>query len=168
MLRSQQTFPQNQLTDDSSRVVPLTTTVNLKPNDPRRLAALCGPLDQNLLHLERRLGVRISNRGHAFRIAGPEQRVHTASALLAQLYVETQGRDALEADTVHLFLQESGVAELLAREAIDANESAQVDDMMVVKTRKKTVKARGANQKSYVSAIRKHDLNYGVGLVITG
>ena len=168
MLRSQQTFPQNQLTDDSSRVVPLTTTVNLKPNDPRRLAALCGPLDQNLSHLERRLGVRISNRGHAFRIAGPEQRVHTASALLAQLYVETQGRDALEADTVHLFLQESGVAELLAREAIDANESAQVDDMMVVKTRKKTVKARGANQKSYVSAIRKHDLNFGVGPAGTG
>ena len=157
------------MTDDSSRVVPLTTTVNLQPDDPRRLAALCGPLDQNLKLLEQRLGVRISYRGHAFRIAGPAQRVHAAGAVLSQLYVETREQETLAVESVHLLLQESGVIDLLAREGGDGQAGSDSEDSpTVVRTRKKTVKARGANQKSYVAAIREHDLNFGVGPAGTG
>ena len=162
--------PPKHLTDDSSRVVPLTTTVNLEPDDPRRLAALCGPLDQNVKLLEQRLGVRITYRGHTFRIAGPAQRVHAAGAVLSGLYVETREQETLGIDTVHLFLQESGVAELLARKGGDADggQALTADGPTVIKTRKKTVKARGANQKGYVAAIQAHDLNFGVGPAGTG
>ena len=139
-----------------------TTTVTLEPDDSRRLAALCGPFDQNLKHLERRLGIRIKNRGNAFWLSGPERRVQAGGALLSRLYVETGDRDGLDADTVHLFLQESGVEEMLA-----TSDAASTEDVIVV-TRKKTVKPRGANQRRYVEAIRVNDLNFGVGPAGTG
>ncbi|MXY57851.1 MAG: PhoH family protein [Gammaproteobacteria bacterium] len=139
-----------------------TTTVTLEPDDSRRLAALCGPFDQNLKHLEHRLGIRIKNRGNAFWLSGPERRVQAGGAIVSRLYVETGDREALDADTVHLFLQEAGVEEMLA-----ADELAPPADVIVT-TRKKTIKPRGANQRRYVDAIRGNDLNFGVGPAGTG
>ena len=149
------------LADDSSRVVALTTNVNLEPADSRRLAALCGPFDQNLKQLERRLGIRIKNRGNVFRISGPKQPVQAGGALLSQLYVETRERDSLDASTVHLFLQEAGVDDLLV------GREAEGDDL-VVRTRKKPIKPRGANQRRYVELMRANDVNFGVGPAGTG
>ena len=140
-----------------------TTDVNLEPNDSRRLAALCGPFDQNLKHLERRLGIRIHNRGNAFRLTGPPPRVRAGGALLSRLYVETGEQEALDGNTVHLFLQESGVEELLAAPANGDGDSA-----LVVRTRKGSIKPRGRNQRRYVKAIRSSDLNFGVGPAGTG
>ena len=89
--------------------------------------------------------------------------------MLSQLYVETREQETLAVETVHLLLQESGVIELLAREgAGDEAGTTPGDSPTIVKTRKKTVKARGANQKNYVAAIRQHDLNFGVGPAGTG
>ena len=154
----------NNLTDDSSRVVAFTTTVTLEPRDSRRLAALCGPLDQNLRQLEQRLGIRVQGRGGVFRLSGPAQRVQAGGALLSRLYAETAERDALDAGTVHLFLQESGVEELLAPGADDDKQPEQ----LVVTTRRRAVKPRGANQRRYVRAIRANDLNFGLGPAGTG
>ena len=152
------------LTDDLSRVVALATTVTLEPRDSRRLAALCGPLDQNLRQLEQRLGIRIQCRGGAFRLSGPAQRLQAGEALLPRLYAETADRESLDADTVHLFLQESGIDELLAANSGDA----AVPDDVVLTTRRKAIKPRGANQRGYVQAIRGNDLSFGVGPAGTG
>ena len=151
------------LTDDSSRVVAFTTTVTLEPRDSRRLAALCGPLDQNLRQLEQRLGIRVQGRGGVFRLSGPAQRVQAGGALLSRLYAETAEREALDASAVHLSLQEAGVEELLA-----ANGAEAPQDETVVATRRKTIKPRGGNQRRYVRAMRANDLNFGVGPAGTG
>ncbi|MYD98252.1 MAG: PhoH family protein [Gammaproteobacteria bacterium] len=156
------------MTDDSSRVVALTTNVNLEPDDSRRLAALCGPFDQNLKHLEHRLGIRIRNRGNAFWLSGPEGRVQAGGALLSRLYVETRDRDVLDEATVHLFLQESGVEELLAMTPETEETKGATGEGVIVATRRKTIKPRGANQRRYVEAIRANDLNFGVGPAGTG
>ena len=147
------------MSEDSSRVVALTASVHLEPNDTRRLAALCGPLDQNLKQLERRLGIRITNRGNVFQVSGPETRVQAAHALLSRLYVETENADAIAPDTVHLYLQESGIEELLSG-------SGEAD--VVIRTRRKTIKLRGRNQVGYVDAIRTSDICFGVGPAGTG
>ena len=149
-----------------------TTDVNLEPNDSRRLAALCGPFDENIKALESRLGVRIRNRGNAFRVSGPKRRVQIGCALLAQLYGETRERETLDADTVHLFLQESGIEELLAAHLQNGAENASPEtdqsNEALIRTRKKTIKPRGGNQRRYVAAIRTNDLNFGVGPAGTG
>ncbi len=148
------------------RVVPLTRKVILEPSDPRRLAALSGPVDQNLKHLEARLAVQIRNRGNEFHVSGAEQRVEAAAALLHQLYRETLEREEIETDFVHLYLQEAGVEELLETPRAAAAE----DDTgsVVIRTHKKTIKPRGGNQQAYCRAIRSMDVNFGIGPAGTG
>ena len=149
------------MSDDPSPVVALTTHVNLEPNDTRRLAALCGPFDQNLKQLEHRLGIRIKNRGNQFQISGPRMRVRAASALLSELYLETRSADVIAPDTVHLHLQESGVEELLA-------DGDTIAASPLIRTRRNSIKPRGGNQQDYVEAIRSGDVNFGVGPAGTG
>ena len=150
---------------ETPNVVPLSRTINVEPNDPHRLAALCGPFDENLKHLEKRLGVVIKNRGNRFQINGAERRVKAAGALLSQLYEETREHEVIEADMVHLFLQDAGVDALLA-EAV-AEEGRETTEV-VVRTSRKTIKPRGGNQTSYVRAIQAHDVNFGIGPAGTG
>ena len=142
----------------------LTTNLELEPNDSKRLAALTGPLDQNLKHVEKRLGVHVRNRGNLFQISGPEQKVKVAGALLAQLYRETLKLETIDPETVHLYLQESGADEILANnsaEILQTNES-------VIRTRKKVITPRGANQIKYTALIEKSDVNFGIGPAGTG
>ena len=146
------------------RVVAITTNLTLEPNDSKRLAALCGAFNENLSHLEKRLGVHIRNRGNQFQISGPEQGIKAARALLSQLYRETLTNATIEPDAVHLFLQEAGIDELLAREA----QSEPVIDSSVIKTGRKTVKPRGVNQATYTRMIRGHDISFGIGPAGTG
>ncbi|MCZ6710566.1 MAG: PhoH family protein [Gammaproteobacteria bacterium] len=159
------------MSEDHSRVVALTSNVNLEPNDPQRLAALCGPLDQNLKHLEQRLGVHIRNRGNVFQVSGPEQRVKAARALLSQLYRETNEGGGIDPDMVHLFLQESGVDQLLARQdsAFEPGSQESGDASSgVIRTGRKSVKPRGGNQTRYTQRIRDHDVTFGIGPAGTG
>ena len=160
-------------TDLASPSAASTANVNLEPNDPRRLATLCGPFDQNLKQLERRLGIRIRNRGNAFRLCGPKPHVQAGSALLAALYGETSERDTLDGDAVHLFLQEAlqevGVDDMGEGLAGGNGQEDRTDATTpIVRTRKKPIKPRGANQRRYVAAIRASDLSFGVGPAGTG
>jgi len=148
------------LTDQPNRVVALTSSVTLEPNDSRRLASLCGPFDQNLKFIEQRLGIRIRNRGNEFQLSGPAQRVEAGEALLKVLYDESIDGEPLESEAIHIYLQDSGVEALM--------HGAAGDDGLLIHTRRKTIKPRGANQLTYVRAIRLHDANFGIGPAGTG
>ena len=131
---------------------------------------LAGPFDSNIKQLEKRLSVEIRNRGNLFSVrpAGTQvanvdyaPRLRAASALLSQLYVETATRDEIDGETVHLYLQESGVDALVSA-------TAPPVDGDLIATRKKTIKPRGDNQARYVSRVREHDISFGVGPAGTG
>jgi phosphate starvation-inducible PhoH-like protein len=149
------------LTDQPHRVVALTSSVTLEPNDSRRLASLCGPFDQNLKFIERRMGIRIRNRGNEFQLSGPAQRVEAGEALIRTLYKDVEDGVPLESESIHLYLQESGADGLLAAPGGD-------DDVLLIQARRKSIKPRGANQISYVRAIQSHDVNFGIGPAGTG
>jgi phosphate starvation-inducible PhoH-like protein len=173
---------------EDARVVPFTRLIALEPSDAGRLASLIGPVDQNLKHLERRLGVYIRSRGNEFQISGPQGRVQAAEALLHQLYRETADRESIEPDFVHLFLQEAGLDALMAEQDkpqgptvvmdVDAQKAettgkgekgaAQNVDQLVIRTPKKSIKPRGGNQLKYCNAVRRHDINFGIGPAGTG
>jgi len=133
--------------------------ITLEPNDSLLLASLCGPYDAHLKQIERRLGVVIMNRGNDFQLFGEHSVVHAAGELLNHLYREVNGGTDLSSELVHLFLQESGVEQLM---------SGDDNGDCLILTRKKSIKPRGANQKNYVDAIRSHDVNFGVGPAGTG
>lgn len=143
-----------------------TQDVNLEPVDSRRLADLCGPFDENLKHIERRLGVEISYRQNHFRLLGPRHTVEAAAKLLRDLYVETatvKGEDsAVSPQDVHLAIQEANVLEQ------DDSIDPAAEKMTHIKTKRGLIKPRNLNQAAYVRAILSHDVSFGVGPAGTG
>lgn len=144
----------------------ITLEIDLVPSDNHRLASLCGPFDDNLKHLERRLGVEINHRSHFFTIVG---KTHTAAAaldIIKTLYVETapiRGQIAdIEPEQVHLAIKESGVLE-------QSNESSIAHGKEVfVKTKKGVIKPRTPNQAQYLMNMVTHDITFGIGPAGTG
>ncbi|RUO47798.1 PhoH family protein [Pseudidiomarina aquimaris] len=142
-----------------------TLDINLEPADSRRLAELCGPFDENLKHIERRLGIEITYRNDAFRLIGPQHTVNAAAKLLRDLYVETatvKGQAGeIEPQQVHLAIQQANVLE-------QGQGDPAAEKMTHIKTKRGMIKPRNHNQAEYVRAILSHDVNFGVGPAGTG
>ncbi|RUO56023.1 PhoH family protein [Pseudidiomarina homiensis] len=142
-----------------------TLDINLEPADSRRLAELCGPFDENLKHIERRLGIEITYRNDAFRLIGPQHTVNAAAKLLRDLYVETatvKGKAGeIEPQQVHLAIQQANVLE-------QGKGDPAAEKMTHIKTKRGMIKPRNHNQAEYVRAILSHDVNFGVGPAGTG
>jgi phosphate starvation-inducible protein PhoH len=128
----------------------------LEPADNQRLANLCGQFDEHLKQIEQRLGVQIRPRGNRFEIEGPEQAVAAADRLLVTLF-EQSATESISPQRVHAWLQEAGLYEEPAGEAPGE-----------VRTRRGVIRGRGANQASYLQAMRENDLSFGIGPAGTG
>ncbi|MEH6498413.1 MAG: PhoH family protein [Pseudoalteromonas distincta] len=135
----------------------------IEPVDSRRFASLCGQFDEHLLLIEQRLGIEVRNRGNQFELIGDAELTRSAEAVLRQLYRETRDNGELTPDTVHLFLQESGLESLSA-----ALQQEGTGKPVILRTRRMTIQPRGPNQQSYVRSIQEHDINFGIGPAGTG
>lgn len=138
----------------------------LDPADNNRLACLCGPFDDNLKHIERRLGVEITYRNNAFKIMGKDQGVLATAELLKALYLETQPVKGklpdVTPDQVHLAIQE-----LKVLEQVEDDES-EFGSEAFIKTKRGVVKPRNPNQGQYVANVLRHDITFGIGPAGTG
>lgn len=132
----------------------------LEPDDGERLANLAGPFDEHLRQIELRLGVEIANRGNVFRVSGHADAVRLGERVLRDLYDATE-RETLSGAQVNLRLSESGI------DALDARAADGAQDVSI-KTKRGTIRGRGANQARYLHAIATHDINFGVGPAGTG
>ena len=143
-----------------------TLDFNLEPADNRRIADLCGALDENLKHIERRLGIEISYRNNEFRIIGPSHTAQAGVKILRDLYVETatvKGEvGKVTPQIVHLAVQQAKVLE----QTPDNDPAAE--KMTHIKTKRGLIKPRNHNQAEYVRAILTNDVNFGVGPAGTG
>ncbi|MEX0951283.1 MAG: PhoH family protein [Gammaproteobacteria bacterium] len=144
----------------STASLPFKQNILLEPSDNQRLANLCGPLDQHLRQLERRLGIEINNRGNNFQLIGTEDAVHLAIQLLHELYTVT-ATESLSPARVHLFMQTAGV------DSEHTNKDSD-DSVISIKTRGGIIRGRGSNQRQYIDAIMAHDVNFGIGPAGTG
>ncbi|GAA5444130.1 PhoH-like protein [Microbulbifer sp. NBRC 101763] len=144
----------------------LAHSITLEPNDARRLANLCGQFDQHLRQIEQRLDIEIRNRGNQFAIYGEPKPAKAAGELLSFLYKETDSQNHLTPDEIHLALQQAGVEELLNKG--DEEGSSEVDQVVLIRTKKCSVRPRGLNQRKYVHAVQSNDINFGIGPAGTG
>lgn len=136
----------------------------LEPPDNARLANLCGKFDEHLRQIESRLSVEVSNRGGNFRVSGSSGDAASAQRLLEHLYAATD-QEALSPERIHLYLQDSGMNELIASNAAPVEQSG---DGVVIKMRRATVQCRGRRQTEYVQSIEQRDLTFGIGPAGTG
>lgn len=150
----------------------------LDPVDNERQANLCGPMDDHLKTIERRLGVEISYRGNVFTILGKEAHCQIVSDLLKNLYLETatikgQSKE-ITSNMVHIAILEANVLEqdnannfsTSTKEAAELG--ANYEKMVTIKTKRGTVKPRNGNQQTYVQNIITNDISFGIGVAGTG
>jgi phosphate starvation-inducible protein PhoH and related proteins len=142
--------------------VEISRDVVLEPADNDRLANLCGQFDEHLRQIERRLNVEIASRGNRFRITGRPGAAEVGGTVLAKLF-EMTGHERLDPERVHMLLQESFMDEDTA-----ASGDGEGVEEVSIQTRRKLIRARGANQAAYVRSIREHDLAFGIGPAGTG
>lgn len=138
-------------------------TLVLEPADNHRLTSLCGQLNEHLKQIEQRLGVQINVRGNTFVLQGTTDASTAAAAVLQQLYQETAGQQEISPEKVHLMLQHANITALR-----DNAPQHNHDPSISIRTRKGNIKPRGTAQSAYVQAIRKYDINFGIGPAGTG
>ena len=138
---------------------------DLEPADSKRLSSLCGPFDDNIKQIERRLGVEITYRNNAFKVLGEPHQTNGAIELLKLLYIETQpvkGRiPELGAEQVHLAIQEARVLE-------KDNSAGNYGKEVHIRTKRGVIKPRNPNQAQYVANIVNYDITFGIGPAGTG
>lgn len=142
----------------------VSNEVNLEPSDNKRLSSLCGPLDDNIKQIERRLGVEITYRSNEFKIIGDSMQTNGVAELLKLLYIETQPIKGqipiLEPEQVHLAIQEA--------KCLERAEAGHYGKEVHIKTKRGVIKPRNPNQSRYVANIFNHDISFGVGPAGTG
>ncbi|MBD2812053.1 PhoH family protein [Xenorhabdus sp. Vera] len=128
--------------------------------------SLCGPLDDNLKQIERRLGIEINRRDNRFKLVGKPLCVSAATEILRHLYVETAPVRGvipdLEPEQVHLAITESRILEQVAESVSEYGKAVNI------KTKRGVIKPRTPNQAQYISNILTHDITFGVGPAGTG
>jgi len=151
--------------------------LELTPVDNERQAELCGPMDDHLKTIERRLGVEISYRGNQFKILGTDKNCQAVILLLKNLYIETAPVKGISklitSEMLHLAILEANVLEQdNANSSTQGKESAELganyEKMLTIKTKRGIVKPRNGNQQSYVENIITNDISFGVGVAGTG
>jgi phosphate starvation-inducible PhoH-like protein len=133
-----------------------TIVFSPQPLDNRRLANLCGVLDENLRLIERTLRVRIQRRGTDFVIEGDTADVARTHTLLERSYANAD--DTLRAEDLQLALIDSRSSEPGSRDT----------DLPVLRTRRSDLQGRTPRQRGYLRNILGHDICFGVGPAGTG
>ena len=140
--------------------------ISLEGADNARLANFAGPMEQNLRHVEERLGVEVRRRGHRLQVVGPDALAANASNVLRRIF-ELSATETMTPDRVHLCVQELGFPQTAAA-ANAAAPTRFADGEVAVHTQRGAIRGRGDNQRQYLEQIRTNDLTFGIGPAGTG
>ncbi|MCP3101417.1 PhoH family protein [Myxococcus sp. K15C18031901] len=148
----------NPATLEAPAVVSASAKVDVRDNETA--LALCGNQNENLKLMERRLGVRVGQRGTEFHLSGPSDAVAFAVRLLENLeQMIRAGRPVYREDV------EQGI-KVLGRGAESLQEVML--GPVLKSSGNRQIAPKSIAQKRYVDAIRAHDIVFGIGPAGTG
>jgi len=133
-------------------------------DDNHLLGALFGQFDQNLVAIENRLGVYISARGNQLKIEGQPDMTRRARDVLSGLYDRLAKGQEIDAGAVEALISMSTEPTL---DGIIRKDVSRASDLMI-RTRKKTIVPRSANQRPYMEALARDDIIFALGPAGTG
>lgn len=134
-------------------------TIEVKSLD--ELSSILGAYDENLTYISRELGVLAYVDGMKIRIEGEEEKVRISEEALTALLASARAGERIDGARVAYCVE-------LAKEG-KADEIALIESGTVAVTaRGKQIKCKTVGQKTYVDAIRKNTVIFGVGPAGTG
>ena len=140
--------------------------IDLVFENNRLASALCGEFDQNLALVERRLGVDARARGNMVTLSGPPGALANARRALESLYDRLlEGHDIVQGDVEGAIRMAEAEEAQLPLPVLD--ESGRVR-LARIATRKKSVVARTPVQDSYIRAMDRCEMIFGLGPAGTG
>jgi phosphate starvation-inducible PhoH-like protein len=123
--------------------------------------ALCGNQNENLKLMERRLGVRVGQRGTELHLSGPADAVAFAVRLVENLEeVIRAGRPVYREDVEQAI-------KVLGRGGAESLQEVMLGPVLK-SSGNKQISPKSIAQKRYVDAIRAHDIVFGIGPAGTG
>ena len=149
--------------------------------DNRRLANLCGALDQNLRQIEEAYDVRILRRSDQFAVAGVG--LQARQAVRALEHFTRLADSTLSVDDIQLgLIQLRAMPEVVAAAPVSTPQAvpaegaappapgiAPADDTSpVLHTRRADLQGRTPRQREYLRSILSHDITFGIGPAGTG
>jgi phosphate starvation-inducible PhoH-like protein len=148
-------------------VVDETAEITLTFEDNRLASLLFGHYDQNLAHLERRLGVVANANGNRVVVKGAPEASEQARRVLEGLYERVRDGAPLSLGDVDGAIQESALQGSLFPSAEDPPAGRPSFDQIATRKRG-PVRARNAAQDLYIKALRQHELVFAEGPAGTG
>jgi phosphate starvation-inducible protein PhoH and related proteins len=157
-----------------------SSTIQYRPQDAdnRRLANLCGAVDQNLRQIEEAFDVRIARRADTFSVEGPAPQAKGAIRALEHFHRLAGG--PLSVDDIQLGLVElrgpaaasssaspSAAPQSAATAGVGPAAGAE-PDAPVLHTRRADLQGRTPRQREYLRHIFGHDITFGIGPAGTG
>jgi phosphate starvation-inducible PhoH-like protein len=139
------------------------TAINLQFDDNRLLPLLFGEHDRHLARIEQRLGVSLASRGNRVSISGLHSGCEAARDVLMALYDRLQRGMTIDLGEVDAAVRLAAAAD----GSVEGRDLFGTEDL-TIRTRKRHVGPRSANQASYLKALRDHELVFGVGPAGTG
>ncbi|HUB96430.1 MAG TPA: PhoH family protein [Stellaceae bacterium] len=135
--------------------------VQMQFDDNALLPQLFGERDRHLERIERQLGVSVVSRGNRLAITGPAGRADIARAALQSLYAQLARGHEIDAAAVDAAVRH-------AETRGNGTGAAAWSESDEIRTRKRRIAPRGANQARYIKALKTHELVFGLGPAGTG
>ncbi|MDB4041824.1 PhoH family protein [Methylophilaceae bacterium] len=129
--------------------------LNLPDNDNKKLANLCGVLDENLKQIAVGFDISILRKGSLFTLNGNKNELKLASQLIESFY--HRASTPISQEDIQLLMVE-----------VNKVNSDQLNTSPQLLTKKTDLQGRTPRQISYLNNIQKHDINFGIGPAGTG
>jgi phosphate starvation-inducible PhoH-like protein len=129
--------------------------ITLPDNDNKKLANLCGVLDENLKQIANGFDITLKRSGSKFSMDGDKKSIEQAAKLIEKFY-QKANKPILPEDI-----------QLSLIEFIKMPQNINTDDIQLL-TKKNDLQGRTINQKNYLKNIQHFDINFGIGPAGTG
>ena len=139
----------------------MTETRTLEFESPRALQSLYANDLKLLKNLEESLGVKVTTREGWVRLEGEPERIDKAQRVFDQLEQARQKGVAIQRHEFNYALDS-------VNQARPENIGELVETKITASPKKPPIVARSAGQRTYVEAIQKHDVVFGIGPAGTG
>jgi phosphate starvation-inducible protein PhoH and related proteins len=139
--------------------------LTLSFDENKRASLVFGQYDQNIAHIERRLGVIATVNGNHITIKGSRESADRARRTLELLYDQARSGKSFSTGDVDGALQEAALQGTLFPPKADA---PKLSFDQIVTRKRGPVKARNAAQDAYLRALKRNELTFAEGPAGTG